>query len=76
MKKVCLLKILWHLLLKTTPHTSTGGPYSDGGWKNLCGYGYERPDRRGHFQWRGVGGLTFCPEERGFRTRGVRIRGV
>jgi hypothetical protein len=23
-----------------------------------------------------VGGLTFCPEERGFRIRGVRIRGV
>jgi hypothetical protein len=40
------------------------------------GCGYERPDRRGRFQWREVGGLTFCPEERGFRGRGVRIKGV
>jgi hypothetical protein len=62
--------------VKTTPHTSTGGLYPDGGWKNLSGCGYERPDRRGRFQWREVGGLTFCPEERGFRRRGVRIKGV
>jgi hypothetical protein len=73
---VVIQALLFVSSVKTTPHSSTGGLYPDGGWKNLSGCGYERPDRRGRFQWREVGGLTFCPEERGFRIRGVRIKGV